>query len=401
MDETSVVERMSVGIVLHDLSLGGTERIALRLARQWARSGAKVTVFCGSSKGELQQLLCPSIELVEAPTPIERGLRSLQRLGQAAADHFHMHPVDVVFIPGNFHWRVVPALARLPRHVRPAIVTQVSAALDKRQRGPLRQAWFDLRMRLRLRGVDGAICMSERAREQANHILRRNVAIRIPLPALDEDTPPPVAVQPDCRIVVAAGRLVREKGFSTLIEAFACVGDPDARLMIIGKGPDEARLRRQIFELGMMGRISLPGFAPCIRPWLDQCRAFVLSSHYEGFPAVVVEALAAGRQVIATRCTHAVKDLAIEGRIGRSVPICDAGAMAEAIREILASAPPDPEVLAAAVAMHRIGGIAEDYLQAFRRCIRQTGAGVSSAPYAAGPRPVPAARTAYALRRSA
>ncbi len=292
MDETSVVERMAVGIVLHDLSLGGTERIALRLARHWARLGAKVTVFCGSRQGELQQLLCPSITLVEATLPIERGFRSLQRLGQAAADHFHMHPVDVVFIPGNFHWRVVPALAALPRQVRPAIVAQVSAALDKRQRGPLRQAL--VRPAHARRGCAAWMVPSACPNAPANRPT-----------ASCAGTSPPAFHCPHsmttrrrrhrccrtARVIVAAGRLVREKGFSTLIEAFARVADPDARLMIIGKGPDEPRLRRQIFELGMRGHISLPGFAPCIRPWLDQCRAFVLSSHYEGFPAVVVEAL--------------------------------------------------------------------------------------------------------------
>lgn len=389
-----------LGLVLHDLALGGTERIALRLARRWARTGARVTVFCGSRKGELAELLCPRINLVEAPVEIQRGPGSRERLGEAAARYFSQHPVDVCFVPGNFHWPVVPALARLPTPIRPVIVAQVSAALDKPQRGALRQALFELRMRYRLRGADGVICMSERARDQANRILGRNAAVRIATPALDDDMPPPTPVPQGCRHFVAAGRLVREKGFSTLVEAVALIDDPTVRLTIVGKGPDEERLRQQIAALGLTGRVSLPGYSCRIKSWLDQSRAFVLSSQYEGYPAVVIEALSAGRQTIVTRCTHAVKDLGIDGALGRAVPIGDASAMAQAMREVLAAPPADPVLLANSVAMHRIGPIAEDYLLSFRRWQSLRSSAASAVPCAPHPAAVPAATTAFVSHRS-
>ena len=135
--------------------------------------------------------------------------------------------------------------------------------------------------------------------------------------------------------------------------------------------------------------------------WLDQARAFVLSSQYEGFPAVVVEALAAGRQVIVTRCTHAVQDLGIDGAIGQAVPIGDPQAMAQAIRELFAAPPTDPVLLANGVAMHRIGPIATDYLSCFRRWLAlHPRAAVSAAAFAAHPAEGPAARTAFVSHRS-
>jgi glycosyltransferase involved in cell wall biosynthesis len=392
---------LALGLVLHDLALGGTERIALRLARHWARAGARVTVFCGSRQGELLELVSPSVNLVEAPVEITRGPGSRERLGEAAARYFNLHPVDVCFVPGNFHWPVVPALASMPAQTRPAIVAQVSAALDKPQRGTFRQALFELRMRYRLRGADGVICMSERASDQANRILGRNAAVRIATPALDDDMAPPVPVPQGCRSFVAAGRLVREKGFSTLIEAISLIDDPAVRLTIVGKGPDEERLRQQIAAQGLTGRVSLPGYSCQIRPWLDQSRAFVLSSQYEGYPAVVIEALSAGRQTIVTRCTHAVKELGIDGALGRAVPIEDPQAMAQAMREILAAPPTDPVLLANSVAMHRIGPIAEDYLLSFRRWqASRPHAATSAAPFAARPAAAPAARTAFVSHRS-
>lgn len=356
-----------IGIVMHDLSLGGTERIALRLATEWARQGAAVTVFCGARTGALRALPLPGLRVVEAAGRIERRPGSRRRLAIAAARYFLEHPVDACFLPGNFHWPVAPALARLPAGVRPRVVAQVSAALEKPQRKGLRKVLFESRMRRLLRATDGIVCMSRGACTQARRILQRELAVRIALPALDDDCPPPVPVAAGCRTFVAAGRLVREKGFHQLIDAFALLHDASARLVIVGTGPEEGELYRQVWRLGLAGRVRLVGYRRDIRPWLDEARALVLSSHYEGFAAVLVEALAAGRQVIATRCTQAIDELDIVGEVGTVVPVGDVGALAEAMRAMLASAPASPEALAARVTGYHIGALAREYLRAFGR----------------------------------
>lgn len=366
MNSSAASGRPNIGIVLHDLSLGGTERIAIRLANHWVGLGSRVTIFSGSREGFLGGLPDPRVHIAEAPRRIARRFGSRLQLADAAGRYFLENPVDICFVPGNFHWPVAPALARLPRAVRPLIVAQVSASLDKPQRGRLRQALFDSRMRRLLRHADGVVCMSRRARDQANRILGRNIAVRIPLPALEE-VPTPSAVAPGCRTLFAAGRLVPEKGFDVLVDAFAQLDDPLARLIIVGSGPEEMRLRRQVQRLGLAGRVDLPGPVAHIRPWLDQARALVLSSQFEGFGAVLLEALAAGRQVITTRCTHAIEELGIGGQLGRVVPMADANAMAKAMQVLLLESPPEPQRLAAAVADYRIESGAPEYLRAFER----------------------------------
>ena len=367
LDSTAGSGSPAIGIVLHDLGLGGTERIAIRLGNQWARLGARVTIFCGSREGLLASLPDSRIHVVEAARPIRRGLGSRMELANAAARYFLENPVNVCFVPGNFHWPVAPALAGLPSAVRPLVVAQVSAALDKPQRGKLRQTLFDLRMRRLLQHADGVVCLSHRACSQADSILRRKVAVRIALPALEEETPDLKQVSSGCRTLVAAGRLVPEKGFDVLVDAFARVQDRASQLIIVGSGPEEARLRQQVQRHGLASRVHLPGFATSIRPWLDQARALVLSSQFEGFPAVLVEALAAGRRVITTRCTHAIEDLGIGGELGSVVPVADVAALAQAMDATLHAPPPEPSRLATAVAEHHIGQGALEYLQAFER----------------------------------
>jgi len=357
----------SIGIVLHDFALGGTERIAVRLAGAWARAGADVTIFAGGGGGKMRVLLDPAVHVTVADPPIPRGFGSRRKLARAAARHFDREPVGACFLPGNFHWPVAPWLARIARP--PAIVAQVSAALSKPQRARWKQFFYERRMRHLLDKADAVVTLSQAAAQQAQAILGRPVVHAIPLPALPYVPVPPISIDPDNRTILAAGRLVPEKGFDLLIEAFARLDDPGARLVIVGDGPDEARLRGLIAKHGLGDRVNLPGYVADTRPWLDDARLFVLSSRFEGYPAVLIEALAAGRQVVATACTPAAKEL-IDATSGRVVPIDDAAAMGAAIADLLANPSPPPDVLAARVERHRIGPVACSYLTLFAEVAR-------------------------------
>ena len=354
----------SIGIVMHDFALGGTERIATRLAARWAAEGARVTIFCGSGEGEMRALLGDQVRVVEASPAIARGWGSRLRLARAAARHFAEAPVEIVFLPGNFHWPIAPALAALPKASRPAIVAQISATLAKPQRKPLKQALFELRMRGLLRRADAVVALSQAAATQSEAILRRAVVCVIPLPALGDTRVPPVPA-PDTKLIVAVGRLVPEKGFDMLIEAFAALDDSAAQLAIVGEGPDRARLEGMIARHGLHGRVLLPGYVSDTRGWLDRARLAAMPSRFEGYPAVLVEAFAAGRAAVATDCTPATAELIDRPEVGRVVPVDDTAAMTAALGAMLALPPPDPDRLAARVERHRIGPVARDYLALF------------------------------------
>lgn len=356
---------LSILVVLHDFALGGTERVAVRLATAMAGQGATVTIFAGAGSGPLRAMVGPEVEVVTADPPIPRARGSRRKLAQATRAFVDRRRFDGVFVPGNFHWPVAAALggSGIP------VVAQVSAALDKPQRGRMRQWAFETRMRHLLRHADAVVALSDVARDQANRILRRPVASVIALPALDDDLAPPQPV-PDSHppVVLAAGRLVPEKGFARLVEAFADLPPEAARLVIVGDGPQAGGLQWLIAKLGITDRVTLAGYVPDIRPWLDAARLLVLSSDFEGFPAVLIEALAAGRPVVATDCTPATR-LLVEGA-GIVVPLNDSVALSRAIAAMLAQPAPDPAVLAASVAHHQIGVVAAAYLDLFERLRR-------------------------------
>lgn len=345
-------------VVVHDLALGGTERIAVRLANAWAARGRRVTLFCGQVTGPLRALVADDVRIVEADPVVVRAPQTRRALGRSLARFLRHDPHDVIFVPGNYHWRVIPYVAGSAR-----VVAQVSAALRKPQRGPLRRRLFDRRMRRLARGAAAVVTLSDQHAAEARAMLPGQRIETIPLPALADDAAPPVPVPLGPPVVVGVGRLVPEKGFDLLVEAFARVADPTTRLTIVGDGPERANLATLTEARGVAERTTLAGYVADAREWLDRARVFVLPSRHEGFPAVIVEALGAGRAVVATDCTPATGIVRAAG--GAVVPIEDAAALAAALDAILAAPPPDPDAVAAYVAAFRIGSVADAYLDLF------------------------------------
>jgi glycosyltransferase involved in cell wall biosynthesis len=220
---------------------------------------------------------------------------------------------------------------------------------------------------------------------------------------LDDDdhafTPPP-----EGKTILAAGRLVKEKGFDVALRAFALLNDPDAKLVIVGEGEQRAALEALALELGVAESVWLPGYVPDIRPWLEIARTFLLTSFYEGYAAVIVEALGAGRPVVSTDCTPAARELLGDSQNGRVAPIGDTEGLAEGLRQVLNGPDSDPRVLARAVADYRIGPIAEAYLQVFDTVVakRASPAAIKRfTPFPARALSIPGARRAPASAATA
>lgn len=132
-------------------------------------------------------------------------------------------------------------------------------------------------------------------------------------------------------ILVAAGRLDCQKGFDLLIDALLLVNEPLVHVIILGEGSEERRLKQQVAERGLGDRIHFAGFQANPYSWFSRADAFVLSSRYEGFPNVVLEALACGTPVIALPAPGGTREI-LEGVAGCVLAdSIDASALARAI----------------------------------------------------------------------
>jgi glycosyltransferase involved in cell wall biosynthesis len=165
-------------------------------------------------------------------------------------------------------------------------------------------------------------------------------------------------------VVLAAGRLTRQKDFRTLLRAFArLVSGRDLRLVILGEGPDRGALTTEINALGLNDRVALPGFDDNPFRWMARARLFVLSSAWEGLPGVLIQALACGTPVVSTDCPSGPREVLDDGRFGPLVPVGDVAALAAAMERTLDD-PMPAAALKARAACYRIAPVTRQYLAA-------------------------------------
>lgn len=137
-------------------------------------------------------------------------------------------------------------------------------------------------------------------------------------------------------LIVAAGRLARWKGFDDLIRAMAHVApDRGARLLILGDGELRGELQALAHDLGLADRVQLAGHADNPLKFFAHADAFALSSHVEGLPNVLVEAMMCGCTPVSTDCPTGPREVLKDGKFGYLVPVRDPVALARGIEAAL------------------------------------------------------------------
>jgi glycosyltransferase involved in cell wall biosynthesis len=163
-------------------------------------------------------------------------------------------------------------------------------------------------------------------------------------------------------VILGVGRLMPQKDFPMLVRAFARVrARRAARLLILGHG-DSLPLQQLAAHLGVGDDVSCPGFVSNPFQFMARASVFVLSSAWEGFPSVLIEALACGCPVVSTDCPSGPAELLDRGAFGPLVPVGDDVALADAILSALA-APTDRERLRARAAQFSVDAVAEQFIK--------------------------------------
>lgn len=180
--------------------------------------------------------------------------------------------------------------------------------------------------------LDAVTVLTEQDRQDYRRALAGS-AVRVEqIPnGVPEPRLPPAALE--AKVLVAAGRLLSQKGFDLLLDAFAVVSarHPEWQLWIFGSGPWQARLAAQIDSLGLTGRAHLRGATTRLDEQLAAASIFVLSSRFEGLPMVLLEAMAAGLPPVAFDCPTGPGEVLDHGTSGLLVPPTDTAALAAGI----------------------------------------------------------------------
>ena len=165
--------------------------------------------------------------------------------------------------------------------------------------------------------------------------------------------------------ILTVGRLALQKDHETMIKAFALLPkEINAKLIILGEGPLRADLEALIAQLKLNNRVSLPGFMIDPYPWFRSADLFVLSSRFEGFGNVIVEALECGLPVVSTNCLSGPSEILADGRYGKLVPTQDPITLAAAMVDSLTTSHDHMELMCRAKDFS-VQKISDEYLTYF------------------------------------
>lgn len=335
----------TIGLFMYDLARTGVVANAVRLANGLAATGHRVVLLVLDASGRANHALDPSIAVevaggLAARVRLPRGLALPARVPALRRTLRQLAP-DILLSAGNHaHAAAMLASAGLPGMRR---VLRISNELAHVGDGQLRRWCRRVVHKAMFRRADRLLLVSQhlardpllsgavdegRAVVAANGVafdhIRRQAASPCTHPWLDGSVP----------FVVAVGRTVPHKNFATLIRAFAvAAGARPLRLLIVGGGSaaERRRLEALAAELGVSSAVRLEGEVANPMPLVAASAAFVLPSLWEGASNALLEALACGRPVIASRTAGNAQEVLGYGRYGLLVEPHDVSGMAQAI----------------------------------------------------------------------
>lgn len=313
----------------HSLAGGGAERVWAQLAKGFRQRGEEIIFVQDFESGANASWLGESVHRVTLGKNHALAIWRLSRLIRREKPAYTLSALCV----SNLKHTLAAILAGRSRRAilsyhgyfaaEPQLLSRISYILTP----------------LLTRIAARTVCVSDAMRDYLVSVWRapptRTLRIYNPAAIDAEEGVKEPCLESRSPVIVSASRLIPGKNVVGLVRAFARVTALDARLILLGDGPERPRIEAEITRLGLQKRVFLKGFVE--RPWTiyRQARCFALFSNSESFGLVLVEAMACGLSIVSTDC-GGTREVLAGGRYGRLIAIGDEAAFARALDETLA-----------------------------------------------------------------
>ena len=331
---------------------GGAERMMLNLASEFITHGVRVSLVLASATGEYAHLVPSNVQIVDlrhpgvltaVPSLVSYLRRERPTTMLVTLDHAAVAAVFAARLAGNHTKVFVRQACSISVQDRPTVRERV-LPLFQRITYPLAERIIAVSQGVAV-DVHNALGVAQRKiTVLANPVLTPDIDL-----LSREQTGHPWLDSPSTPVILGAGRFHRQKGFDTLLDAFAIVRKSSrARLVLLGEGLLRDALVKRAATLGLSDVVSMPGFARNPFSFMARASVFALSSRWEGLPGVLLQAMACGCPVVSTDCPSGPREILTDPILGPLVPVDDAPALARAMLAVLAN-PPAPAILREAV----------------------------------------------------
>ena len=284
---------MKIGFVIYSLGSGGAERVLVNLANFLSKK-YKVYIFTFTNDKPFYDLdeSVTHIKLnldKESKNIFETILNIFKRI-KILKDNFKNLDVVVSFM---IHINILSIIASKLLNKRIIVSERIEYSFYGKKINFLKKIFYPFANYL-------VVLTNE---DKKNYTFLKKVEV-IPNPV----------ILPECnknkreKIILAVGRLDKQKGFDTLIEVFSKI-DTDYKLYIVGEGKERNNLENFINSLNLKGKVFLVGRQKEIYKWYEKASIFVLASRKEGFPNVLIEAMACECACIAFDCPTGPREI--------------------------------------------------------------------------------------------
>lgn len=333
-----------IAFLMPALRGGGVQRQYINLAREFLRRGLAVDMILLETDSAYADL--PAWNLVDLGTrrisaslpALNRTLRTLRPDALISAQT----PLNALALISSSMVGKPPRVM-VTEHNHLTNASQNTSRLGDRMR-PLMVRWLYPR-------ADWVVSVSEGVADdlsRAGRIPRERIQViynSLDLDDIQRKTIEPVEhpwfKKKDIPVILAVGRMYKQKNYPVLLNAFAKLrAKRETRLLILGEGEERPALQEQVELLGLTRDVDMPGFAPNPFAYMARSNLLALSSEWEGFAIVLTEALACGTPVVSTDCPSGPREILVDGKFGRLVPVGDVDALAVAMEATLDSPPP-------------------------------------------------------------
>lgn len=338
-----------VKIVFHLplLKLGGVAKNAIKLSEKYIEMGHEVVFLVHKFDGEYKSMVPEGVTVENLKVKnIITGITRIHR-------YFKENNADIIISSRDLYNSCLLFLKKIFKYDFILIATCHTNVIEENKRFSSFKQKVKTKIYMLMSGItykwaDAIIAVSDGVRKAVSkysHLPVKSI-YTIYNPIIDksfyDEMIQPVELDDfkqdrNHKTIMSAGRLTEQKNFQLLIKAFKRVIEtiPTAKLVIFGEGEQRDKLNEIIFELGLVGKVILPGFEKNPIKYMKNADLFVLSSDWEGFGNALAEALATGVAVVSTDCLSGPAEILEGGIYGKLVPVGDEVALASAMIEAL------------------------------------------------------------------
>lgn len=333
------MNKNKITVIIPTLGYGGAEKNIINLSEEWLKYGYSITIICMNNKGELITELNKKIELIDLK------IKKISSFIVPLINYFTKNEAHIILVniwPLNSYALIAGAIAKFKGCIYITEHNNIEKSYIKNNL--FKKIYYRILIKLSYKYSTGIICVSKGLAEEIIKIMPNIIdKIKIiynPIKILNEKrekiniSSEKIWGVGDVFKILSVGELKKQKNHELLINAINIMKkEINLKLIVVGGGVLLDELKGKVKKLNLEDNIEFVGYQKDVEKWYSTADLFVLTSNWEGFGNVIVEALGYGLPIVSTNCPYGPSEILDGGVYGDLIECNNINSLINAIRE--------------------------------------------------------------------